>query len=154
MTTFWRISEHADLSGAGGRIGSARWHTKGTAVVYLADSPAAAMLERLVHLFDDEDGFLPSVYQLLEVSAPDEFAVKELLTIAPVDWREQPAFTRQLGNAWLHSKETPLAAVPSAIVPHTLNYLLNPEHPEANRIKINSATREGFDNRLFHFGAR
>jgi RES domain-containing protein len=153
MTILWRISEYANLNGEGGRTGSARWHTMGNPIVYLAESPAGAMLERIVHLWDDVEGELPRFYQLLEVSAPDEIAIKPLIAIAPVDWKEQQGSTRQLGNVWLSSRETPLARVPSAIVPHTSNYFLNPAHPDAIRIKIVSKSRERFDSRLFHFGA-
>ncbi|MGB9409097.1 MAG: RES family NAD+ phosphorylase, partial [Terracidiphilus sp.] len=60
MTTLWRISNYVDLSGEGGLTASARWHTKGKPVVYLADSPAGAMLERIVHMTDMyEDANLP-----------------------------------------------------------------------------------------------
>jgi RES domain-containing protein len=112
------------------------------------------MLERIVHLLGDEGGNLPRFYQLIEVSAPDEIAVKSLNTMAPVDWKEHPAFTRQLGDDWLASQETPLARVPSAIVPHTWNVLLNPEHRDANQVKIVASLRERFDSRLFGFGSR
>jgi len=75
MTTLWRISNYADLSGEGGRGFSARWHIEGRLIVYLADSPAGAMLERIVHMMDvdidvDGDGILPRFYQLLKVSVP------------------------------------------------------------------------------------
>ena len=83
MTSLWRISEFRDLSGEGGRIASARWHTRGRPVVYLAETPAGAMLERIVHLLDrDEGGILPRTYQLLRISVPDEAAIKPLSTLA------------------------------------------------------------------------
>ncbi len=151
MKTLWRISNHLDLNGEGGRIGAARWHTKGRPILYMAESPAGAMLERIVHLYD-EDGGLPDIYQLLAVALPEEIAIKSLNEIAPIDWKENPEFTQQLGNAWLASRETPLARVPSAIMPQTWNVLLNPEHPDASQIKIASVIRERFDNRLFRFG--
>jgi RES domain-containing protein len=112
------------------------------------------MLERIVHLLDDEDGDLPHFYQLLEVSAPDRAAIKPLSTMMPVDWRERLEFTRQLGDAWLASLKTPLARVPSAIAPHTWNVLLNPAHPGARQMQIESASRERFDTRLFRLGGR
>ena len=151
---FWRISEYADLSGQGGRLGAARWHTQGRPVVYLTESPASALLERIVHLFNDEDGGLPASYQLLEVSAPDGIDIQHLNTLAPTDWRERATFTQQLGDGWLASGNSALARVPSVIVPHTWNFLLNPAHPDAARVTIDSATRERFDNRLFRFGIR
>jgi len=157
MRSLWRISEYPDLSGAGGRLGSARWHTRGKPVVYLAESPAGAMLERIVHLLNmDEDGNgdLPLTYTLLEVSVPDGFHEKALNTLAPTDWREREGLTRQIGDAWLASRETSLARVPSAIMPRTWNYLLNPAHPDAPRIQIVDIIKERFDNRLFRFGPR
>jgi RES domain-containing protein len=155
MTTLWRISNFSDLCGKGGRGFSARWHTAGRLIVYLADCPAGALLERIVHMTDMvEDAFLPQFYQLLKVVVPDELAMKPLNTIAPVDWKEHPEFTRSLGDAWLASRETALARVPSVIAPQSWNYLLNPEHPDAEKIVVAEVIRERFDNRLFRFGAR
>jgi RES domain-containing protein len=155
MTTLWRISNFVDLSGEGGLGASGRWHTEGRLVVYLADCPAGALLERIVHMTDMyEDAFLPGFYQLLKVAVPDELAIKPLNAIAPIHWKERPEFTRNLGDAWLTSRETTLARVPSAIAPHTWNYLLNPEHPDAKKIVVAEVIRERFDNRLFRFGAR
>lgn len=155
MTTLWRISNYSDLTGEGARLASARWHTEGRPVVYLAESPAGAMLERIVHLTDmNDDGNLPRVYQLLRVHVPDVVVIKLLSGVARVDWKERSESTRPIGDAWLDSLETVLARVPSAIVPHTWNYLLNPGHPDANQIQIIEIIRERFDGRLFRFGAR
>ena len=100
MTTLWRISNHIDLSGEGGRGYSARWHSEGRQIVYLAESPAGAMLERIVHMTDMyEDASLPRFYQLLKVAAPDDLGTKPLNTIAPTDWKADIEFTQQIGNA-------------------------------------------------------
>jgi RES domain-containing protein len=153
MTTLWRISNHVDLSGEGGFGASGRWHTEGRLVVYLADSPAGALLERIVHMTDMlEDANLPRFYQLLQVSVPDEIAIKPLNTIAPTDWKERLQFTREVGDTWMVSRETALARVPSAIAPQTWNYLLNPEHSEAKLVTVVAVIKERFDNRLFRFG--
>jgi RES domain-containing protein len=153
MTTLWRISNFVDLSGEGGLGASGRWHTEGRLVVYLADCPAGALLERIVHMTDMvEDAFLPQYYQLLKVAVPDELVIKQLNMIAPVDWKEHTEFTRVIGDAWLASQETPLARVPSVIAPQTWNYLLNPEHPDAKQVQVAEVIKERFDNRLFRFG--
>jgi RES domain-containing protein len=152
MKTFWRISAFANLSGEGAKIASARWHTKGNSVVYLAESPAGAMLEHLVHLLYTR-WRVPDTYNLLEVYAPEEIGIKELLPLAEIKWKEDQIFTRKLGDEWLKGKETPLARVPSAIMPRTWNILLNPEHSDADKIRIEAVIRERFDNRLFRFGA-
>ena len=155
MTTLWRVSNFFDLSGEGGLVASGRWHTDGRQIVYLADCPASALLERIVHMTDMYDeAFLPHFYQLLKVAVPDELAVKPLNTLAPTDWKDHIAFTQQSGNTWLASLETPLARVPSAIAPETWNYLLNPNHPDAQQVEIAQVIRERFDNRLFRFGVR
>jgi RES domain-containing protein len=155
MTNLWRISNYLDLSGEGALGTSGRWHTEGRLVVYLADCPAGALLERIVHLMDRrEGGFLPQFYQLLKAAVPDELAIKQLNTIAPTDWKERPEFTRNLGDSWLASRETALARVPSAIAPQSWNYLLNLEHPGAKQVVVAEVIREQLDNRLFRFGAR
>lgn len=153
MTTLWRISNHLDLSGWGGRKYSSRWSSLGRRVVFLAESPAGAMLEVLVHL-KDRDQELPRTFSLLEVEAPEHLVTRDILTLADANWKEQPESTQRIGDAWLGSRETPLARVPSAIMPRTKNILLNPEHPDAAQIAIVSVIREQFDNRLFRFGER
>ena len=100
----------------------------------------------------DRDQKLPSTYTLIEIEVPAEMAARELSSPSP-DWREKPALTRAMGESWLTSLETPLARVPSAIVPRTWNYLLNPEHGDAAQVKIVSVIREAFDMRLFQRGA-
>jgi RES domain-containing protein len=153
MRTFWRISNYSDLTGEGAKLASARWHTKGRLIVYLADSPAGAMLERLVQLFDTE-GQLPRAYDLLKIETSEEIACKDLLPLAEVDWKDRLDLTREIGEVWLASRETALARVPSAIMPCTWNVLLNPEHPDAKKVEIAQVIKERFDNRLLRSGAR
>jgi RES domain-containing protein len=151
VNTLWRISNHADLGGWGGKKLASRWTSLGRRVVYMAESPAGAMLEVLVHL-QFEDGELPDTYQLLEISVPDEQSVVSLP--APQEWKERQELTQEIGDAWLGAGMSLLARVPSAILPRTWNVLLNPEHSQALEVKIESVNRERFDNRLFQFGAR
>ena len=153
MATLWRISDHVDLVGWGGEKFSSRWTSLGRRVVYMAESPAGALLEVLVHVELEEDE-LPDEYQLLQISVPDDLSVRELDHPLPPDWRERQRITQRIGDQWLASRETPLARVPSAIAPHTWNYLLNPEHPDAAHVEIVEVIQERFDNRLFRFGTR
>jgi len=153
LKTFWRISDYIDLSGEGGRKAGARWHTAGSRIVYLAESPMAALVETLVHLEVDSEE-TPDFYTLLKVYVPDGFAIKSLDPPAVSDWKRNLESTRRIGDAWLASLETPLARVPSVLAPQTWNYLLNPEHPEAKQVIVAEVIREQFDNRLFRFGSR
>jgi RES domain-containing protein len=153
MTTLWRISNHTDLSGWGGRKYSSRWSSLGKRVVYMAESPAGAMLEVLVHLKDRDDN-LPRTFVLLQIESPDRLATRNILPLADADWKERTDSTQRIGDSWLASLETPHARVPSAIMPRTWNILLNPEHPDAAQIAVVSVIHERFDNRLFRFGSR
>ena len=146
--TFWRISSFANLKGEGGLLASARWHTKGRPIVYLSESPAAAMLERLVHVVR-EAGLAARNYTLLEIEGDGSLAIEPLMEKANSSWREKVELTRAAGDRWLARAKTPLARVPSAVVPRTWNYLFNPRHPAAAKVRIVSAVEETFDARLF-----
>jgi RES domain-containing protein len=153
MGTLWRISNHTDLGGWGGRKFASRWTSLGKRVVYLAESPPGSLLEVLVHLQLEQDE-IPDEYQLLEISTPDGLAIRELKPPSSPKWRENLRSTRQIGDGWLASSRTVLARVPSAIVPRTWNVLLNPTHPDAGQAQIVSVTRERFDLRLFQARGR
>ena len=145
----WRISNHANLLGVGGLKSSARWHTKGHPIVYLAESPSCALLETLVHLEIDRDN-LPDSYQLLKIEVPDELPFKTVDTVSLAKaWRNDTSQTQEIGDAWLKRHETPLLKISSALSPETWNWLLNPAHPRSTRIRILSVRRHAYDHRLF-----
>lgn len=145
----WRISNYADLTGAGGLNSVGRWHSRGIEIVYLAENPASALLERLVHL-EIEIGELPGHYQLLAVDIPDDIAFDTVdARSLPENWRSDDGLTRPAGDRWLRDARTALLHVPSAIVPHTSNWLLNPNHPDAAKARIILVDRTPFDKRLF-----
>jgi RES domain-containing protein len=145
----WRISNHADLAGIGGLKASARWHTRGHRIVYLSATPSSALLEILVHLEIDRD-HLPRFYKLLEVHVPDDVKIERVEDWATLakGWKNKQSTTRTLGDQWLERKSSALLQVPSAIVPHTYNFLLNPLHGDAARIVVASVSRQPFDRRL------
>ena len=53
----WRISNYRTLDGRGGLETSARWHSQGRPIVYLAESVSGALLEVLVHFELVRHGF-------------------------------------------------------------------------------------------------
>lgn len=143
----WRISNFHSLSGEGGLQYSARWHTAGRRIVYLAASPAGAMIEVLVHLELEKDE-LPPACTLLRVEAPASLEVEELRVGKRDDWKTDLGVSRNLGDAWLKAGRTALARVPSAILPNTFNYLFNPLHHDAKRVRIAGSIKADFDSRL------
>ena len=146
----WRISNYLDLSGQGGLRAPARWHHAGKPVVYTASSPASALLEVLVHLELGDLAHLPDSYQMLRIDVPDSLSIAELeVRDLDPDWQKLPELTRTIGDTWLEESTSALLSVPSAIVPHTQNYLINPAHRDTRKIKIHSHGNFPFDFRLF-----
>ncbi|MFA6015562.1 MAG: RES family NAD+ phosphorylase [Gallionellaceae bacterium] len=146
----WRISNHQDLSGLGGLRASARWHNAGKPIVYTASSPASALLEIMVHLELNELKNLPDSYRLLQIQVPDSITITAINNSnLSSNWREEVQTTRAIGDDWLRQLDSALLSVPSAIVPHTQNYLINPTHRDAKKIKIHAHGSYPFDFRLF-----
>ena len=149
MKDLWRISNHHSLSGEGGLKYAARWHSAGRRIVYLAESPAGAMVEVLVHLELEDD--LPRGYTLLRVGVPNELPFEEINVPKSDAWKSNHRLSRSLGDEWLARKKTAIARLPSAILPNTWNYLLNPLHRDAELIQIVDSTRAEFDPRLLKY---
>ena len=144
----WRISNYDDLSGVGGLQSAGRWHNRGIPVVYLAESPALALLEVLVH-FELSPGEVPQGYHLVEVEYAQRKGVSRLkLAVLGVDWQKNIDYTRSIGDEWLGTGNSVLLKVPSAIVPNSYNYLFNPRHPQSKAATIKSITLHPYDARL------
>lgn len=147
----WRILKRRyqdePLSGEGARRVGGRWNHRGTPVVYLAESIALATLEVLVHLQDLDT--LPK-YVLRRFSF-DATLVQELpRPHLPVDWAmfPHPQSTKIIGEEWISGGSSVLLKVPSAVSPQEANYLLNPLHPDVEKIEIGSILEHAFDPRL------
>jgi RES domain-containing protein len=139
----WRISNYATLDGIGGTLQSGRWHTRGKPIIYTADHPASALLEMLVNI---DASLLPDNFQLLKIAVPSDILAYPLS--ASGNWRTDHAATRWLGDEWLASNKSLLLQVPSVILPGIYNTLVNPQHPDALRLKIVSTLSVPLDERL------
>ena len=146
MSALWRISNHRDLNGTGGLRAPGRWHDRGLPIVYLAESPAGALLETCVHTSAND---IPPKYTLLEVRV-DEAVQFETLdsSLLKEDWPHHLEATREIGSAWLRSRRSTLLRVASALVPVTYNVLLNPFHPGSEHVRIEFAYEYPFDPRI------
>jgi len=94
---------------------------------------------------------LPKHFGMLQLSVPDRF-IKETVSVdtLPEDWRDHPPVeaTRQFGNEWVKTGETLILKVPSVIVPSEFNYLINPNHKDIAKVKIETTTELDFDQRI------
>lgn len=148
----WRICRkpYVDtaLDGIGGMYTSGRWHTKGHPIVYTASSAALAALEVLVHV---DPLTAPTDLRLLAIEIPDDLTAEVIESpTLPEGWSSVPAPAplQTLGSSWLTSGRTAALNVPSAIITIERNFLLNPRHPDAKRIRIISDVAFSFDPRL------
>ena len=132
--TAWRLVKEKHAGSAfdceGARRFGGRWNTRGSSVVYLSSSLSLAVLELFVHL-TAEDARLRLL--AIPVGIPEDLAMEELsMSELPEEWRSEPASDacKVLGSEWLEAGKTLLLKVPSVIVPHESNYVLNPKHPD------------------------
>ncbi len=151
MVESWRIikTKHAAqaFDGEGARLYGGRWNSPGRRVVYTSSTISLAVLEVLVHL--EQSAFLPA-YSLLRVQLDDSQLIPLPRTKLPKNWRNDPAPStlQALGDQWLSEGRSLALAVPSALVPHESNYLLNPEHSAFSPIVTEPAQPFSFDRRL------
>jgi RES domain-containing protein len=156
--TVWRIGTDTpdygadDRSGKGAEKSGGRWNREGTPVLYTSLSRALACLETLVHLSGSAP--LPLNRYLVEITIP-QTAWKARRTFdrgdpANVGWDAEPAglISIDWGTAWLDSKASLVAVVPSIIVPEEENILLNPRHPDAGKLRFAKKRKWTYDLRL------
>jgi len=148
----WRLTkaryQETTLSGYGSMLHGGRWHRKGVPVVYAADSPALALLETMVHI--EEADLLAFAYMALPIRFDEEHLIILDEKDLPEDWNAWPwpASTQHLGMRWLEEQRSVVLRVPSAIVPHQSNYLINPTHPDFSQLDVGPAEPFPVDPRL------
>ncbi|HEU4430537.1 MAG TPA: RES family NAD+ phosphorylase [Myxococcota bacterium] len=123
-----------------------RWSAPGERVVYAAGSLALAALEALAHL----DG-PPGKRRFAWVPARIPESVQlERCARPPRGWQWRPPreATQRVGGRWLRAGRSAVLAVPSAIIPAELNYLLALRHADFARVEVGRARPFAFDPRL------
>ena len=142
----WRISNYNDLSGAGGLRYSARWHTKGRPIIYASEHPAGAFSEFLVHI-DLED--IPDSFQLITIEIDENTTAPDLEPDQlPRGWMTNTKTSRAAGDNWLKGGTSLLLRVPSVIIPDAYNMLINPSHPDADKMRITKSEKVPLDPRF------
>lgn len=130
--------------GAGAAAYGGRWNPPGTAVIYASGTLSLAMLERLVQRRNLRDTLM------VEAAVPPDVVIEDLAGQPPPNWRALGSpEAAAAGGEWVRSSRTALLRVPSALVPREDNYLVNPAHPDAQRIIVSSPEPLEWDARLF-----
>ena len=125
----WRISAYPGLLGVGGHFVDGRWHTMKRSVIYAAEHPALAMVEVMVHMRLSLTN-IPLTLNLIRIDILGG-ATQSAAFALPGGWQVNEPTSQALGNSWFDSNMALLVPVPSAILASSMNYLINPNHPEA-----------------------
>ena len=109
---------------------------------------ALATVEYLVHV---PLSLVPRDLSIASLEIPDAISPEEILvTDLPANWRNYPAPPElaELGTKWASRNETLLLRVPSAVVEHEFNILINPSHPDMKHVMISHVEGYTFEKRL------
>ena len=150
--TAWRIlkTQHAGraFDGEGARLAGGRWNKIGVPLIYTADSLALAALEIMVHLPKSE--LLKARYQRIAVQFDSRLIKSFNLIDLPEDWDllPPPESTQAIGTSWARKNSSVVLKVPSTIIREEFNYLINPLHPDFDKLTTGTPQRFVFDPRV------
>jgi len=137
------------LYGKGAALKGARWNSPGTEIIYTAANRSLAMAEVAVHF---TIATLPADYYMLTIDVPSDIIPEKLNTHElPNGWNAFPPSrkTQQYGDDFIRGKKGVILRVPSVVTAGDYNYLINPYHPDFERVEIMKADPFPFDQRLF-----
>lgn len=146
----WRLTlkKHVSPDGEGARRYGGRWNKPGTPVIYTSGTLSLAALEYLVHVDSD---ILPNSLVSLEATIPDRLATETIhASQLPGNWKDEiiPVTLQERGTAWANDAKTAVLKVPSVVIEHEWNYVLNPLHPDFPQITWDNGKAFSFDTRL------
>jgi RES domain-containing protein len=151
----WRIvkAKHAlsAFDGEGARRFGSRWTSAGVRVVFTSETLSLATLEILVHL---QSSSILTSYVTFSVEFPEEVVQDLDHTRLPKDWRSSPPSlpTQMIGEEWVKTASSAILKVPSAVIVHEHNYLMNPLHPDFSKLLISPPRPLDIDPRLAGVG--
>jgi RES domain-containing protein len=149
-TTAWRVVKREfaanAFDGEGARLYGGRWHSSGRAVVYTSATTSLGLLEQLVHSAKR----LRPFYRTIPVTFDTDLVETIDASRLPSGWTGYPPpfELQQIGNEWVDSMRSCILEVPSVIVPHESNFILNPGQPEFASLKIGESIGLDLDSRL------
>lgn len=133
------------LDGQGAALYPGRWNTRGVRMLYTSQSPELAMLEVLTKLNPAAFG----VRMALEIALPDDARIQDAApTMLEHLLRGEDNNTQAYGSEWVREGKSLVLKVPSAVLPISSNYLVNPLHPQAKKLKIIRQVELSIDPRL------
>lgn len=137
------------LSGMGAYKAGGRWNKRGTPLIYTCENPATAVLEILVHLETTSPDDVPNLVIVI-MDIPDESIFKVDAETLPKDWNKiiHPPETQTFTQTWLKEVKFLAMEIPSAVMELSKNYLINPLHPDIQKVNIIKIQDYVIDSRL------
>ncbi|NBX11947.1 MAG: RES domain-containing protein [Chitinophagaceae bacterium] len=138
------------LSGEGAELYGGRWNSVGTPMLYTSESRSLALLELAVHL---PLIIKPTQYCLVTIQIPDAIRFQTIAVDSlKNDWMSPSSqkHTQRIGDLFIEKNDYLVLKVPSVIVPGDSNYLINPLHPNFEKVKILKTELFSLDSRLFN----
>jgi RES domain-containing protein len=147
----WRVitGPHPIWSGAGARLFVQRWNPPGLAAIYTGASFAVCLVEILVHANRKTP---PSAARYVEATVPDDVSWEVFDPAAHPGWDDlrDVSVAQAFGRVWIAEKRSALLIVPSVVTAgRDSNVVVNPDHPDANRIVMGPEIPVALDQRLF-----
>ena len=153
MTRVYRILRKryakTPFDGEGAYRYGGRWSRPGIRLAYASEHLSLALIEYFVHLDRDDP---PPDLVVAAANVPDDVS---RVTVSPgslpATWRQTPA-PRELaaiGDRFARRRRDAILIVPSALAPDEANWLLNPDHSDFVRIRIQSPEPFMYDTRFF-----
>jgi RES domain-containing protein len=150
MATVYRLTKrrYPVYDGSGAALEGARWNSPGRLLIYTSEHYATAILEKLVHA---GRALLPGPHHAAAIEIPDDLPTEQFDPSAVAGWdAEESASARAYGDDWHAAGRTAVLVVPSLPgQPIERNFIINPAHPDAARIRVQPAFDVVWDGRLF-----
>ncbi len=151
MIRSWRLikAAYADeaFSGEGARRGGGRWNSKGVRMVYTSGSLSLAALEVMV-----QTAYFSTLksYISIPIDFDPDLSKSIRLEDLPDNWQADPIpqSTKEVGDRWIQNQESVVLKVPSAIISVEYNFLINPMHPDFNKVTVHLPQKITFDDGL------
>ena len=74
--------------------------------------------------------------------------IKPAMAELPDNWQDDVEATRAVFEHFRAEAKSPILTVPSIVIAHGCNHLINPAHPDASAIAVRSATHHPLDRRF------
>ena len=137
------------LSGKGAAIKGARWNSAGVELIYTASNRSLAMAEVAVHF---SLATLPSDFMMMTIFIPDTILMQNInIDNLPENWNAFPfpTSTQKIGDQFVRENKFCVLRIPSVVTKGDFNLIINPYHKDFKKIKLISADKFPFDQRIF-----